>query len=168
MKRKHRAHAASLVAVLLLFTNPAFADTEANIQVARQMIDTINARRFDDLARFMHEDVKRHSGATPGVTVSSLAEFRAYLEADLEAVPDSVQTIEAIFGSGDMVALRARYHGTQSGPFGPFPPTGKSFELPFIGILRFNEGKVAEIWIEWDNLNALMQLGLLEPPQPDQ
>jgi predicted ester cyclase len=51
---------------------------------------------------------------------------------------------------------------------GPFPASGKKLELPFIGILRIEDGKVAEIWVEWDNLYALAQLGLLEPPTENQ
>ena len=29
----------------------------------------------------------------------------------------------------------------------------------FLGILRFEERKIAEMWVEWDNLNILTQLG---------
>lgn len=32
-----------------------------------------------------------------------------------------------------------------------------------MGILRIEEGKIAEIWVEWDNLNALTQLGHFPP-----
>jgi hypothetical protein len=37
--------------------------------------------------------------------------------------------------------------------------------LPFIGILRIEDGKVVEIWVEWDNLNTLSQLGHFPPPK---
>jgi hypothetical protein len=36
-------------------------------------------------------------------------------------------------------------------------------EIPFIGIARFKDGKVAELWVEWDNLGALTQLGHFPP-----
>jgi len=55
--------------------------------------------------------------------------------------------------------------GTQKGPMGPFPASHKRMELPFIGILRLEQGKVAEIWVEWDNLNALTQLGHFPLPE---
>ncbi|MGB5302463.1 MAG: ester cyclase, partial [Gemmatimonadota bacterium] len=51
-----------------------------------------------------------------------------------------------------------------TGQMGPFPPSGKQLELPFIGLLRVENGKIAEIWVEWDNLNALAQLGHFPPP----
>jgi predicted ester cyclase len=47
---------------------------------------------------------------------------------------------------------------------GPFPPSGRDLEIPFIGLLRIEDGKIAEIWVEWDNLNALAQLGHFPPP----
>ena len=46
---------------------------------------------------------------------------------------------------------------------GPFPPSGNRLQIPFVGILRIEDGKIAEIWVEWDNLNALMQLGHFPP-----
>ena len=126
--------------------------------------ELINQRDLDALNTVVADNVIRHSDATPGVVVSNLDQFKAFLETDFAAIPDSVQDIELIFGTGNMVAMRARYSGTQTGPMGSFPPTGKRIDLVFIGILRIENGKVAEIWVEWDNLSALMQLGHLPPP----
>ena len=146
-------------------TLPASADESQNIQVVKAMATTINDRNLDALDDFVTTDVVRHSGATPGVVVTNISEFRAFLETDFATVPDSVQEIDIIFGGGDYVAMRARYIGTQTGPMGPFPASNKRLELPFIGILRLESGKVAEIWVEWDNLNALTQLGHFPPPE---
>jgi predicted ester cyclase len=55
------------------------------------------------------------------------------------------------------------YSGTQRGQFGPYPPSNRHFAIPFIGILRLERGKIAEMWVEWDNLNILSQLGLFPP-----
>jgi len=54
---------------------------------------------------------------------------------------------------------------TQTGPMGPFPASGKKMILPFMAILRFSDGKIAEMWVEWDNLNALAQSGHFPPPE---
>lgn len=37
-----------------------------------------------------------------------------------------------------------------------------------MGILRIDDGRVAEIWVEWDNLDALQQLGHIGQPKPGQ
>ena len=128
------------------------------------MTDAINARDLDRLGEFVADDVVRHSYATPGVNVTNLEEFRAFLESDIAAVPDSVQTVDVIFGNGEYVGVRARYNGTQQGPMGPFPATGKPIEIAFVGLLRIENGKVAEIWVEWDNLGALIALGHIPLP----
>ncbi len=144
---------------------PCIADDQENIRVAKAMTAAINARDLDALDAFIAADVVRHSAATPGIVVTNLAEFKAFLEADFATVSDSVQTIDIIFGDDNYVAVRARYIGTQDGPMGPYPASGKALELPYIGILRFEDGRIVEIWVEWDNLSALTQLEHIPPPQ---
>lgn len=142
------------------------SDDEAGAEVVvLAMIEAINARDFEALDTLVADDVRRHSVATPGVQVTSLEDFKAFLNADLTAVPDFHQEVNRIFSSGGMVATHVTYSGTQSGQMGPFPPSGLPFEIPFIGLLRVDDGKVAEIWVEWDNLAALTQLGHV--PAPD-
>lgn len=139
------------------------ADESRNIQMVVAMTEAINSRDLNALDAFVSADVVRHSAATPGVVVTNIDEFRTFLEADFATVPDSVQIIDIIFGSGDYVAVRARYMGTQTGPMGPFPASGKKLELPYMGIVRIEGGKIKELWVEWDNLNVLTQLGHYPP-----
>jgi len=155
------------ILLAIVMAMPCMADEVENIRAATAMIDAINARNLDALDEFIASDVVRHSAATAGVVVTNLSEFKAFLETDFAAVSDSVQKIDVIFGGGDHVAVRARYIGTQDGPMGPFPASGKKLELPYNGILRFEDGKIAEIWVEWDNLFALTQLGHFPPPKID-
>jgi predicted ester cyclase len=140
------------------------ADSSTNEDIVLRMIEAVNTRDFDALDDIVSPTVRRYSGATPEVQVTSLDEFKAFLHADLAAVPDAMQEVNLIFSSGDMVAVHEIYRGTQTGQMGPFPPSGRSLELPFIGLLRVEDGMVAEIWVEWDNLNALAQLGHFPPP----
>jgi predicted ester cyclase len=127
--------------------------------VVLHMIEAVNERRFDALDALIAPDVVRHCAATPDVDVRSLEEFKACLHRDLAAVPDAHQELNLIFSHGPLVAAHVTYSGTQDGQMGPFPPSGRKLEIPFIGILRVADGKIAEIWVEWDNLNALTQLG---------
>jgi len=151
--------------ILAVYSLPCQAGETDNVTVAKNMTEAINNRNLDALENFVSANVVRHSAATAGVIVTNLDEFRAFLEADFATIPDSVQKIDIIFGSGDFVAIRAKYNGTQTGPMGPYPASGRKLDLTYIGILRFEEGKVAEIWVEWDNLDALTQLGHF--PLPD-
>jgi len=153
--------------VLALSHSTSFANDDQNIEIVRTMTDLINQRDLDALGTVVADDLVRHSDATPGVVVTNLDEFKAFLETDFAGIPDSVQEIDMIFATDDMVAVRARYSGTQTGPMGPFPPTGKRVELVFIGLLRIENRKITEVWVEWDNLSILTQLGHLPPPTPE-
>ena len=135
--------------------------------VVLRMIDAVNTRDFDALDDLVAPDVRRYSGATPDVKVESLEDFKAFLHQDLSAVPDAQQEVNLIFSNGPLVAVHVTYKGTQSGQMGPFAASNRRLELPFIGILRVEGGKIAEIWVEWDNLNALAQLGHFPPPDTE-
>ena len=150
------------VAVFLSVT-PCFAGELENVTIAKSMVEAINERDLDRLDGLIAPDVVRQSAATPGVRVTSLEEFKAFLKTDFATVPDSVMKIDVIFGNADFVAMRAIYIGTQTGAMGPFPASNKKVELPFIGILRFADGKISEMWVEWDNMFMLSQLGHFPP-----
>jgi predicted ester cyclase len=140
------------------------AQGQSDEAVVLAMIEAVNARDFDALDTLIAADVTRRSGATPGVIVASLDDFKAFLHQDLAGVPDAQQEVHVIFSGGGWVAVHATYRGTQDGQMGPFPPSGKSLELPFIGLLRVEGGLIQEILVEWDNLNVLGQLGHFPPP----
>jgi steroid delta-isomerase-like uncharacterized protein len=155
---------AGIAGILILVVGCAADDADRNKETVRRMIGAINARDFEVLDELVAEDIRRHSGATPEVTVENLEQFKAFLHQDLAAVPDAQQEIHFMLAEDDRVAVYVTYRGTQQGQLGPFPPSNNSLELPFIGILRLEDGKIAEIWVEWDNLNALTQLGHFPPP----
>ena len=66
-----------------------------------------------------------------------------------------------IIEQGDKVVVRARFMGTHNGEFNGIPATGKSVELPFIIIYRFEGGRIAEHWLQANHLELLTQLGVM-------
>lgn len=80
--------------------------------------------------------------------------------------PDQRVTIQQLVAEGDRVAGLATYSGTHTGPMGDSPATGERVEIPFLSILRIESVMIAELWVEWDNVALLTQLGLF-PPLPD-
>lgn len=157
---------AILLVTALVCVAPCYAGEAENIRIVEAMVDAINDRDLDRLDRVVAPDLVRHSAATPGVNVTSLEEFKAFLRADFAGIPDSVIEIDIIFGDEEYVGLRATYTGTQTGQMGPFPPSGKRVELPYMGILRLTDGRISEMWVEWDNVHLLTQLGHQPPSAP--
>ena len=55
--------------------------------------------------------------------------------------------------------------GTSDGQLGPFPPTGRRVELPFVFAASFDDqGRIAGGGAYYDQLTMLVQLGHMEPP----
>lgn len=156
-----------LVLLTFIWSIPCLAGEAENIRLVTAMVEAINDRDLNRLDTLVAANIVRHSAATEGVVVTNLDEFKDFLRADFGGVPDSVISIDMIFGNNDYVALRAIYSGTQTGQVGPFSPSGKRVELPYLGILRITDGKISEMWVEWDNVFMLKQLGHF-PPAPDE
>lgn len=140
------------------------AKLEANKEVVHRFSDVLNNKDFDLLDDLMATDFVRHSQATPEVQVRSLDEFKELQKQFLKSFPDQQITIELLIAEGDYVAGYATYTGTQQGPMGAFPASGKRAESKFLSIFRLEKGKIAELWVEWDNLAFLKQLGHFPPP----
>lgn len=161
-----------LVAILplILIGCDAFAknsDTmstpEENKETILRLVELQNSRDFDGIDAIMLPGFVRHSRATPGLFVSSRAEFKDFLRQDLITFPDSRIIVERLVAEGDYVAVYATYAATQEGPMGPFPASGKAVDLKFMAQFRFEQGKIAELWVEWDNLDILTQTGHFPP-----
>ncbi len=140
------------------------AQHEANKDLVRRFTEATNAADWEALAGLVAEDFERHSAATAGPPVTSRDEFIQLQESFLVSFPDQRVTLRQLVAEGDRVAILATYSGTHTGPMGDVPPTGKSVEAPFMAIFRIEAGQIAELWVEWDNLLMLNQLGLFPPP----
>jgi steroid delta-isomerase-like uncharacterized protein len=138
-------------------------EQEKNKEIVREFLSAVNRRDLDAMDQWFSEDLVRHCQATPDVNVRSLQDFKDFLEDDFKVCPDSEQIINRLVAEGDYVAGHVTYVGTQTGQMGPFPPSNKKMELDYFSILRFENGKIVEIWVTWDNLHALTQLGHLNP-----
>jgi steroid delta-isomerase-like uncharacterized protein len=136
---------------------------DQNKSVAQRFSEAVNSRRLDLLDDLVAPDFVRHCQATPSVRVRSLEDFKRFLEEDWAGAPDGQFTARFMVAEGNLVALYCTYAGTQTGPWGPIPPSGKRFELDFSGVFRMAGGKIAELWITWDNLALLTQLGHWPP-----
>ena len=155
--------------LLLLGSTVVITDTDDLLQnkaLIRQFVEIGNSRQLDHLVDVVADDFVRHCQATPQLSVRSREDFRAFMEQDAATFPDSKVTLHQLIAEGDRVAVWATYNGTQDGQMGPFPPTGKLMNLDFGAIFRIEKGKIAELWVTWDNVAGMTQLGLFPPPEP--
>jgi predicted ester cyclase len=137
------------------------ATSEQNKVLVRRLWEAMNNRQLEALDALLAPDVVRHCEATPGGDVRSLEQFKDFMRQDAAVFPDSVQTITHLVAEGDLVAVWATYEGTQQGPMGPLPPSGRRARFDFGAVFRLERAKIAEWWVTWDNIAILRALGHL-------
>jgi predicted ester cyclase len=135
--------------------------TVENKILVRRFEEAMNTRQLDALDEVVAPNFVRHCQATPNLDVRSLEQFKDFLRQDVAVFPDNTQTFTHVIAEGDTVAVWATYEGTQRGQMGPFPPSGRKVRFDFAAILRVENGKLAELWVTWDNMTILAQLGYL-------
>jgi len=149
------------VAVLAVVCSAGTPDQ--NKALIGKFVEIGNSRDLDRLPEVVVDDFERHCQATPGLVIDTLDKFRKFMEADVKVCPDSQVEVQQMVAEDDRVAIWATYTGTQTGVMGPFPPSGKTMVLDFGAIFRLEDGKIAELWVVWDNMAALTQLGHFPP-----
>ena len=133
--------------------------SQENKSLVRSFVEAINAQDWPRVIASVAVDFTRHSTAAGEPAVRSARDLVAFLRAEFVTFPDATETLLDLVAEGDKVAARQRFHGTQLGPMGPFPPSGKVLDANYIAIYRIENSRIAEAWAEWDNLAGLRQLG---------
>ena len=137
---------------------------QRNKSIVERFGEAINSGRLALLDELVAPHFVRHCQATPWVQISSLDSFKRFLEEDRAAVPDGQTTARFLIAEGEYVAMYGAYAGTHLGNWGPIPPSGKRFEIDIGAVFRIAGDKIAELWITWDNVALLTQIGH-RPPQ---
>jgi len=131
----------------------------ANKSLVRTFVEAINAQDWTRVLAVVAPDFRRHSTAAGDPGVRSAQDLVTFLQAEFITFPDAFETVMDLVAEGDKVAARHQFRGTQLGPMGPFPPTGKVLNATYLAIYRIENHRIAEAWAEWDNLAGLEQLG---------
>ena len=104
------------------------------IAIYRDYLSCLNARRWNDLGRFVADDVL-YNGRLLG-----LDGYRAMLESDTHAVPDLQFIPEILLADDHVVSCRLFFQCTPKHGFLGFDPTGGRLSFPE-HVLRFTIGR---------------------------
>jgi len=135
---------------------------EENKRIARRVVEEVVERgNLDAIDEIYTEDAVEH---TPVGDFSGHEEITEGFELTLGAFSDYTVTVDDVIAEGDTVAVRLTERGTHDGEFMGIDPTGREFEIRTMAFLRLENGKVAEWWVQPDNLGLMRQLGVVDPP----
>lgn len=142
-------------------------ELEENKALVMRFAEVVNAANWDALDEILTEDFRRHCQATPDVEINSSQEFKDLQKGFTVSFPDQRVTVELMVAEGDYVATYGAYQATHTGPMGDIPATGNAVDVKMMTIFRIQGGRISELWVEWDNMAMLAQLGLMPPPAPE-
>jgi steroid delta-isomerase-like uncharacterized protein len=83
---------------------------------------------------------------------------KRFVAAYRTAFPNIRVVIEDIIAEGDKVAVRWLARGTHTGQLLNFSPTGKEVITTGTFFYRLTDGKIAEVWGDWDRLGFMEQV----------
>ena len=99
--------------------------------------------------------------------LEGLDALKEYYTQSHTAFPDLKMVLDEPMVVGDRVIWVWTFSGTNTGPLGELPPTGKSVEFSGIVISKIDDGKITDEWAYFDVLRMYQQLGFtLVPPMP--
>ena len=112
---------------------------------------TCNRHAFDELAEFVHP-VLRVNG-----TEQTLQQYADGLFEVHRAFPDYRWEVQRTVLEEPWLAVHFADRGTHLGPWQGVPPTGSTVTTDEFAMYRFDDGRIAEVWVTADN--ARLPLG---------
>ncbi len=125
--------------------------------------DVLDGRQVGLLERLFLSDcvIYRPEGTVKGITG-----IRGVVERNIAAYSQFATEVHDIFVSGDRVVVRVTHRATGAGVFrsriGDHDVKGKQLVWDAIAIFRMKDGKIAEEWVNRDELGILLSAGVLK------
>lgn len=146
--------------------------SEANKNLVRRHFQLIWNQRDDAACDELMADDYTENAAAPFATaqpgkVHGPTAMRGTVAWLTTQFPDMRMEVESLIAEDDLVVARVVSTGTNLGdlPGGP-PATGQTFTARQCHWFRIVDGKLAEHWAVRDDLSAMLQLGIIQPPSP--
>jgi steroid delta-isomerase-like uncharacterized protein len=122
--------------------------------VVRRFYDQgVNRRDWAAVADTLADDFT-HNGVRLGPDGQ-----RHSLEALYAGFPDARVAIEDTVAASDRIVSRMTWTGTQDGVFAGHPASGRAVAWTAISIIRVADGRIAEAWVNEDDLGLLRAIG---------
>ena len=135
--------------------------TEQNKAIVRRWIEQgWNTGDLSLVDALYAPNVVQHDPSSPAPVASS-ADLKQYVGSFLTAFPDMHFTIEDLLAENDKVLWRFTADATQNGPLLDIPPSGRRATVTGMALFRLAEGKIAEVWVNFDALGMLQSIGVV-------
>jgi steroid delta-isomerase-like uncharacterized protein len=150
---------------LVITKEEILMSVEENKTLVRHFIEAFNTGNLAILDEIVATDFVLHDTAMPE-EIRGIEGAKQWLNMQRAAFPDMRVAILDLVAEGDKVAKHWTFSGTHKGDFGGIPPTGKQVTMELaLSIYRMAGGKIAEIWMAYNALLMMQQLGVIPTPE---
>jgi predicted ester cyclase len=133
--------------------------TEQNKTIVRRYFDELwNQNNLTVIDEILAPEVEGHVAAQT-FRGASVFQQRVQSLRMIYAAPHF--TVEDQIAEGDKVLVRWTLRGKHTGEYLGVSPTGKEVVSTGMNLFRLVNGKIAEVWVESDDLGELQQLGVI-------
>lgn len=137
---------------------PVITDQAATIR--RFFEHCLNQHQSEILRELFTADIVAH---TPNGDSTGLAAIEQTVERVHAMFPGHRFTVDDVIVSGDKAAARWTMTATNTAPIGGLAPTGREITQRALVLYRFEDGKIAEFWLQLDQIGVLRQIGVHIP-----
>jgi steroid delta-isomerase-like uncharacterized protein len=132
----------------------------SNADVLAEMVDAFVANDYERVAATLGEDCIFDDVASGEIATRQEAVMDAFKKWQ-SAFPDVSISPLGIVSTERGAAGEFLARGTQTGPLGEIPPTGKSMDVRFSLIAELEDGRITAMREYYDALTLMTQLGLV-------
>ncbi|REJ82881.1 MAG: ester cyclase [Bacteroidetes bacterium] len=158
-------------ALLISCSNPGSdaqnKQLEKNKVAMQKILESFSTGNVDNLGNYIADDCVEHT-PDPNISATGLEGVKQMIAMYRSSFPDMKVNIMSMTAEGDMVITHYNMTGTNSGPMGEMPPTGKSMNVNGVDVVKFKDGKATEHWGYWEESKFMEQLGLMGAPEVPQ
>jgi predicted ester cyclase len=134
----------------------------AIVAPARQFFEACETGQGWDVCKsFCSPDATFSAQASALAEISTLEGYCEWMKNLLTPIPDGRYELK-FFAADDAdksVAAIAVFHGTQTGPGGPVPPTNKEIAADYVYHMEFDGDRIKHMTKIWNDTISLQQLG---------
>jgi steroid delta-isomerase-like uncharacterized protein len=134
---------------------------QENKAVVRRFFAALDDRDLDAVVALLAPDYRLHFDRNPEMDREAGIGFFATF---LAAFPDISHQVRDQIAEGDRVATRIMVRGTHQQEMMGIPATGNEMSISAANVVRIDQGKIAEHWVNSDGIGMLVQLGAIPPP----
>ena len=121
-----------------------------------------NLSLFDEL---LSPEIVRHT-VDIYEDIIGIEAFKEHVNLQWTTFPDFNVTLDELIIKGDNIVGRWTVTGTNTGPFGELPPTGKKVKFSGVEVSHFVDGKAVEQWVYYNQAAIFTQIGFtITPPK---